>query len=203
MKPLIKTTEHNGNSAVSARDLHNFLGSKQQFSDWIKNRIKDYGFIENQDFVCLSENYETQRKDGQRGISIRKEYILSMDMAKELSMIERSDKGKQARLYFIECEKLLREKMHNFYAIEVSSERITERRQILHKQFVEQLRKHFYRGDLKNVAQENNLPYNRVIRVMNGTCFDGYIINALYEKAMNNKYALECQMEVMITELNS
>ena len=53
----------------------------------------------------------------------------------------------------------------------------------------------FYRGDLKMVSQEYNLPYNRVIRVMNGTCFDNNIVNILYEKAMNNKYALECQME--------
>lgn len=203
MQPLIKTTEHNGNSAVSARDLHNFLGSKQQFSDWIKNRIKDYGFVKNQDFVCLSENYETQRKDGQRGISIRKEYILSMDMAKELSMIERSDKGKQARLYFIECEKRLREKTPHFYSIELSQERITERRQILHKQFVEQLRNHFYRGDLTNISRENKIPYSKIIRVMNGTCFDSRIIDILYEKAMRNKYELECKMEVMITELNS
>lgn len=203
MKQLIRTTEHNGNSSVSARDLHCFLESKQQFSDWIKNRIRDYGFIENQDFICISENYETQRKDGQRGISIRKEYILSMDMAKELSMLERSEKGKEARKYFIECEKKLREKMTNFYAIEISSDRIAERRKILHAQFVEQLKKHFYRGDLKEISKEYNLPYSRVIRVMNGTCFDGNIINALYEKAMNNKYALECKMEVMITELNA
>lgn len=129
--------------------------------------------------------------------------LISMDMAKELSMIERSDKGKQARRYFIECEKKLREKMTNFYAIEISSDRIAERRKILHAQFVEQLKKHFYRGDLKEISKEYNLPYSRVIRVMNGTCFDNNIIDILHEKAMNNKYALECKMEVMITELNA
>lgn len=198
MKPLIKTIEHNGNTSVSARDLHSFLEVGRDFSNWIKGRISDYGFIENQDFE-VSLIFEQNTKGGRP----TKEYILSMDMAKELSMLERSDRGKQARLYFIECEKRLRENTPNFYAIEVSSDRIIERRQILHKQFVGQLRKHFYRGDLKMVSQEYNLPYNRVIRVMNGTCFDNNIVNILYEKAMNNKYALECQMEVMITDLKS
>lgn len=198
MKPLIRTIEYNGISSVSARDLHQFLGVKTHFKDWIKRRIEDYGFVENQDFE-VSLIFEQNSKGGRP----TKEYILSMDMAKELSMIEKSDKGKQARLYFIACEKRLREKVPNFYAIEVSSERIAERRKILHKQFVEELRNHFYRGDLKTISETYNLPYNRVIRVMNGTCFDNNIIDILYEKAMTNKYALECKMEVMITELNS
>lgn len=93
--------------AVNARELHAFLKSRQQFTDWIKNRIADYDFLENQDFVCVSENYETQRADGQRGITTRKEYYITLDMAKELSMVERNEQGKMARRYFIECEKRL------------------------------------------------------------------------------------------------
>lgn len=97
MKPLIKTIEHNGNTSVSARDLHSFLEVGRDFSNWIKGRISDYGFIENQDFE-VSLIFEQNTKGGRP----TKEYILSMDMAKELSMLERSDRGKQARLYFIE-----------------------------------------------------------------------------------------------------
>ena len=48
---------------VSARELHTFLESKQQFSTWVKNRISDYDFVENQDFVCVSQKNETQRTD--------------------------------------------------------------------------------------------------------------------------------------------
>lgn len=110
MKPIIKTIEHNGISSVSARDLHQFLDVKTHFKDWIKRRIEDYGFVENQDFE-VSLIFEQNSKGGRP----TKEYILSMDMAKELSMIEKSDKGKQARLYFIACEKRLREKVPNFY----------------------------------------------------------------------------------------
>lgn len=103
MKPLIKTIEHNGNTSVSARNLHQFLEVGRDFSNWIKGRISEYGFIENQDFEVFA-NFGENPKGGRP----TKEYILSMDMAKELSMIERSNKGKQARMYFIECEKRLR-----------------------------------------------------------------------------------------------
>lgn len=198
MKQLIRTTEHKGNSSVSARELHQFLEVGKVFGAWINERIEQYGFVENQDYIVFSENGKNSK-----GGRPTKEYILSMDMAKELSMIERSDKGKQARRYFIECEKRLKEQNLNYYAIEVYPEKITERRQILHKQFVEQLRNYFYRGDLTNVSKENQIPYSKIIRVMNGTCFDNNIINILYEKAMNNKYSLECKMEVMITDLAS
>lgn len=77
---LIRITEQNGEKAVNARELHQFLEVKSRFGDWIKNRIEDYGFIENQDFVSVSKNLE----NGGRTI----EYIISMDMAKELSMVE-------------------------------------------------------------------------------------------------------------------
>lgn len=94
--------------AVNARELHTFLNSRQQFADWVKNRISDYDFVEDQDFVCVSETYETQRADGQRGVTTRKEYYITLEMAKELSMVERNEKGKEARKYFIECEKHLK-----------------------------------------------------------------------------------------------
>lgn len=83
---------------VNARELHAFLESKQEFSNWIKNRIEDYGFLDGVDFLTnLSKTQGRPRID----------YFLSLDMAKELSMVERNAKGKQARQYFIDCEKRL------------------------------------------------------------------------------------------------
>lgn len=101
----------NGNAVetVSARTLHEFLESKQQFATWIKNRITDYDFQENQDFICVSQKNETQRADGQIGVTVSNEYYITLDMAKELAMVERNDKGREARKYFIECERKLRE----------------------------------------------------------------------------------------------
>ena len=96
----------NGNTVetVNARELHAFLESKQDFSTWIKNRINEYDFTENQDFVVFHKKMENPN-----GGRPSQEYFITLDMAKELAMVERNDKGKQARKYFIECEKKLKE----------------------------------------------------------------------------------------------
>jgi phage anti-repressor protein len=93
----------------NARDLHVFLENGDEFSHWIKDRVCQYDFQENHDFVCVWENTQTQRKDGQKGVSKRKDYHITLGMAKELAMVERNDQGKAARKYFIECEKQLLE----------------------------------------------------------------------------------------------
>ena len=53
MQELIKVTEQNGEQLVSARELHEFLESKQEFTNWFKNRIEKYGFLENEDFMTI------------------------------------------------------------------------------------------------------------------------------------------------------
>lgn len=87
---------------VNARELHAFLGSRQDFSTWIKSRIFDYDFVENQDY--LLHKFMEQLPSGAKH---KTDYHLTLDMAKELAMVERSEKGKQARRYFIDCEKRL------------------------------------------------------------------------------------------------
>jgi len=86
---------------VNARDLHLFLEIRKDFSTWIKDRIEQFDFTENQDFVC-SPILGSKGRGGHNA----KDYHLTMDMAKELSMVERNDKGKEARKYFIECERV-------------------------------------------------------------------------------------------------
>lgn len=98
MIQIIKITEQNGKQAVSARELHAFLESKQDFTTWIKNRIDKYELINGVDY--------TLHKFMERN-SWKHEYALTIDAAKELSMVEGNEKGKQARRYFIECEKKL------------------------------------------------------------------------------------------------
>src|SRR5690606_23355924 len=85
---------------VSARELHAYLEVGKDFSNWIKDRIDQYDFVENQDFVVFANS-----GDNPKGGRPAKEYALTIDMAKELSMVERNEKGKQARQYFIECER--------------------------------------------------------------------------------------------------
>lgn len=93
---------------VNLRDLHAFLENGDHFSDWVKDRIGQYGFVEERDFVTVSEFTETV-KNGRTYRSPRTEYHGTIDMAKELAMVERNEKGKQARLYFIECERRVKE----------------------------------------------------------------------------------------------
>lgn len=94
---------------VSARDLHAFLEVKSRFNDWIANRIKDFDFVENQDYLTLTKKIVSG--------GLAKEYFLTLNMAKELSMVERNEKGKQARQYFIKCEKQLKEISQQQFAI--------------------------------------------------------------------------------------
>ncbi|WP_080743277.1 antA/AntB antirepressor family protein [Gallibacterium anatis] len=84
----------------NARDLHQFLEAKTQFGNWISDRISDYGFTENEDYIIV-----TQRTNGRP----RKEYHITLDMGKELAMVERNEKGRQVRKYFIECERRAKE----------------------------------------------------------------------------------------------
>lgn len=84
-----------------ARQLHAFLGVRAVFANWIKDRIEQYGLLENKDFVSYFPNGKKGRPS--------KEYALTLDTAKQLCMVENNEKGRQARRYFIECEKKLRE----------------------------------------------------------------------------------------------
>lgn len=123
MTELIKITEReNGQKAVSARELHQFLESKRDFSNWIKDRIEKYDLMENVDYQILYYDYQGKmlnirlNKNGESEYQrVRKiEYALSVDAAKELSMVEGNEKGKEARRYFIACEKIALEKKASY-----------------------------------------------------------------------------------------
>ncbi|WP_372835604.1 antA/AntB antirepressor family protein [Pontibacterium sp.] len=94
--------------AVNARELHRFLEVGRDFSNWVKARISKYGFVEKQDYILIRQNGRTNGKGGDRR-SI--EYFVTVGVAKELAMVENNEKGRQARLYFIECERRLIEKL--------------------------------------------------------------------------------------------
>ena len=101
MKELIKVTEsEDGQKLISGRELYEFLESKRDFTTWVKDRIEKYGFVENEDFT-LHKFVE--------GKTWKHDYIFKIDTAKEISMVEGNEKGRQARKYFIECERQLKE----------------------------------------------------------------------------------------------
>lgn len=98
---IINNTEVN---SVNARDLHEVLESDTKFSDWIKRRLDETDAILNADYIIVSQKRETITEYGKKA-SIITEYILTTDIAKEIAMLERNEKGKQVRRYFIEVEK--------------------------------------------------------------------------------------------------
>ena len=99
MDSLIQISKNTINGAeinsVNAREIYDYLGlAKGQFSRWIKTAIEKYDFIQNEDFLSIDTDVE--------GV---KDYIVTLDMAKELCMVSNTEKGKEARKYFIEFEK--------------------------------------------------------------------------------------------------
>lgn len=91
-----------GEKVVYGTELHQVLEVKSKFADWIKNRLNDCEAIENEDFQAFSKNLE----NGGRS----KEYLIKIDTAKEMAMLERNEIGKQVRRYFIQVEKKYKEK---------------------------------------------------------------------------------------------
>lgn len=107
MEELIKVENNEGRQLVSARELHEFLEIATDFRKWF-SRMCEYGFEENVDFTRVTQKCPTLG-----GVQNQVDYAICIDMAKELSMIQRTDKGKLARKYFIECERKLKEVLNN------------------------------------------------------------------------------------------
>lgn len=101
---LIPINESNGKRAVSARDLYNFLGCTERFQSWFDRQLQ-YGFVEGVDYTSV-KSFTVVGNGAEKPIE---DYAMTINMAKEVSMIQRSEKGKQARKYFIACEQKLKE----------------------------------------------------------------------------------------------
>ncbi|MCO4505292.1 Phage antirepressor protein [Streptococcus infantarius subsp. infantarius] len=101
MNNLINVTlNENQEPVVSGRQLHQALGVKTRYNDWF-NRMIDYGFAENEDYLAITQ----KRVTAQNNETTFNDHILKLDMAKEIAMIQRTDKGKEVRQYFIQVEK--------------------------------------------------------------------------------------------------
>ena len=100
MGELIKIEVKNNQQLVSGRELHEFLEIKTPYTQWFE-RMCDYGFIENTDYIPVSQKSES---GGISGVKVVQDHFITLNMAKEISMLQRNKKGKQARIYFIKCE---------------------------------------------------------------------------------------------------
>lgn len=101
MNELINVTlNENHEPVVSGRQLHETLGVKTRYNDWF-NRMTDFGFTENEDYLAITQ----KRVTAQGNATNQTDHIIKLDMAKEIAMIQRTDKGKEVRTYFIQVEK--------------------------------------------------------------------------------------------------
>ena len=101
MNQLLKVEiNENQEPIMSARELHEFLEVDSNYTTWFK-RMTEYGFEEQQDYITCLPNLESEIHGGQNKL----DHIIKLDMAKEIAMIQRSEKGKQARRYFLQIEK--------------------------------------------------------------------------------------------------
>ena len=103
---LIKIIEREGRQLVSGRELHEFLEIRTKYKDWFR-RMVEYGFEEEIDFIRVAQKRATNNL--KNPVTTVIDHAISIDMAKEISMIQRTEKGKAARQYFINCEKKLKE----------------------------------------------------------------------------------------------
>ena len=117
MGELIRIDENN---KVDGRELYEFLQVKTPYTIWFE-RMCEYGFMENVDFWTANKN--VIRVDGVEMPQKKIDHELTISMAKELCMIQRTERGKQARLYFIECEKRLKAMQAPSYQISDPIER--------------------------------------------------------------------------------
>ena len=101
MTELIKVQERDGEQLVSGRELHRFLEVLTPYKKWF-DRMSEYGFIENVDFIVMDKNVQDDTAFG--GIRKITDHLMKISMSKEISMLQRNEKGKEARMYFIKCE---------------------------------------------------------------------------------------------------
>lgn len=175
MQELIKvSTNAEGNRVVSARELHQFLEVKTDFTDWCK-RMFDYGFEEGKDFSSfLGESI---------GGRPSKEYALTLDCAKEISMVQRSDKGRDARLYFIECEKQLANNLPKDYLsslralVKSEEEKLAEREAKLLAEKTVAILTHVNKTYTSTEISKVCFAYQYIIRIFAYTKYMKYVKN--------------------------
>jgi phage antirepressor protein len=165
MNELIKIEVSDINEViVSARELYKFLNISERFSAWFE-RMLQYGFIENEDYTGVKK--PTPVNNG--GIMELQDYAMKLDMAKEIAMIQRNEKGKIARQYFIEVEKQFNSpELIMAKAIQISNRTIAEQKEkifLLENKIEEQKPKvRFYDTVTKS---ETHLNLEQVAKLLN------------------------------------
>jgi len=111
------TLSNTSTQLCDARNLHGFMLVLRDFSDWIKGRIRKFGFVDGVDFITVKNLSSPDLGSAKSRAQTLIDYHLTLDMAKELAMVENNAQGRAARRYFIECERRVLEQAHQHTAL--------------------------------------------------------------------------------------
>lgn len=200
---LIKVYENDRQEQlVDARELHTALNNKRQFSDWIKQRIEQYGFIENVDFATF---HNFVKREGSNLGSKTTEYALTLDTAKEIAMVENNEQGRKIRRYFIEVEKKAREMFEIpktlpealRKAAELAEQLEQQKPKVLFAESVETSKNSVLINELAKILKQNGVEIgqNRLFERLRN---DGYLIK---QKGENWNLPTQKSMELGLFEV--
>lgn len=166
---------------VNARELHTALNNRRKFSDWIKQRIEQYGFVEDVDFTTF---HNFVKREGSNLGSKTTEYALTLDTAKEIAMVENNEQGRKIRRYFIEVEK----KARNMFEIPKTLPEALRKAAELAEQLEEQKPKVLFADSVE--TSKNSVLINELAKILKQ---NGYEIgqNRLFEKLRNEGYLIK------------
>ena len=206
MNELIKVNYENDQPTVSARELHEKLNIEKRFSAWFETNSK--GFVEGDDFTSVLLSTEVQNNGG---IQIReiKDYNLSIDMAKHICLMSRTDKGKECRQYFIDLEKAWNTPEQVMArALKIADKQIDELKQsnLLLEQKIEQdrpktifadavstSRTSILIGDLAKIIRQNGVDIGQK-RLFEWMRQNGYLIKSGSSKNMPTQKAMDMKL---------
>ena len=166
---LINIIENRGRQLVSARELYEFLGLSRRFSLWIEIYIKEdneYDFVEGRDFTSVRQR-TLVNNGAERELQ---DYGLTINMAKELCLLSKSKRGREARKYFIKCEERLKYLTKESYLIDDPIERA--RVWIREKEEIERLR-------LENNINTSKVVFADAVAASKGTILVGELAKIL------------------------
>lgn len=166
---------------VNARELHTALNNKRKFSDWIKQRIEQYGFVEDVDFTTF---HNFVKREGSNLGSKTTEYALTLDTAKEIAMVENNEQGRKIRRYFIEVEK----KARNMFEIPKTLPEALRKAAELAEQLEKQKPKVLFADSVE--TSKDSVLINELAKILKQ---NGYEIgqNRLFEKLRNEGYLIK------------
>lgn len=188
--PVYQTST--GEQVVYGTELYEVLEVKSKFADWVKNRLSDCDAIVNKDFEAFSKNLENGGRI--------KEYIIQLDIAKEMAMLERNKKGKEVRRYFIRVEEKYKERQIPPLTLQQQIQTIAKGTDELYQRMDKVSNEvRTVKADMENIKQDlplfpseadeiRNAINKRVIMLLGGKEFNSYKDKSLRKKVFTDCY---------------